>query len=100
MRRYHDQLKPTPASQEDAFSETVASNPQDEFYLLCQRDLRANVARMRLYIEDDRAGGTLLGHAMDRIVNEHADFRDVVMGMYKRHLSDVLLNTGGLREKL
>lgn len=42
----------------------------------------------------------LLGHAMDRIVNEHADFRDVVMGMYKRHLSDVLLNTGGLREKL
>lgn len=55
---------------------------------------------MRLYLEDDRTVSVLLGHAMDRIVDEYTEFREVVWGMYEGKLRDVLFSVGGLREKL
>ena len=91
---------PKPSISQEAFSQSAASNLQEEFYLSCERDLRSNVARMRLYLEDDRTVSVLLGHAMDRIVDEYAEFREVVWGMYEGKLRDVLFSVGGLREKL
>lgn len=55
---------------------------------------------MRLYLEDDRTVSVLLGHAMDRIVDEYAEFREVVWGMYEGNLRDVVFSASGLREKL
>lgn len=40
------------------------------------------MARLRLYLEDDRTVGILVGHVMDRIVDEYAALREVVWNMY------------------
>jgi hypothetical protein len=53
-----------------------------------------------LYLEDDRTVGVLVGHVMDRIVDEYAAFREVVWNMYMGALRDVLFNTPTLRENL
>lgn len=44
----------------------------------CHRDLRASVARMRLYLEDDRTVLVLLSHVQEKIVDEYVDFRQAV----------------------
>ena len=72
----------------------------DDFRLGCERDLRSNVARLRLYLEDDRTVGVLVGHVTDRIVDEYAAFRDVIWNMYMGALRDVLFSTLTLRENL
>lgn len=41
-----------------------------------------------------------LGHAMDRIVNEFANLKEVMRGMYEGHLRDALFSTSRFREKL
>jgi hypothetical protein len=71
-----------------------------DFYLACERDLRADVARLRLFLEDDRTVGVLVGHVMDRIVDDYANFREVVWNMYMGALRDVLFSTLALRENL
>lgn len=37
---------------------------------------------------------------MDRIVNEFANFKEVMRGMYEGHLRDALFSTSRFREKL
>lgn len=44
----------------------------------CHRDLRASVARMRLYLEDDRTVLVLLSHVQEKIVDEYVDFKQAV----------------------
>jgi conserved oligomeric Golgi complex subunit 3 len=51
-------------------------------------------------LEDDRTVGVLVGHVMDRIVDEYAGFREVVWNMYMGGLRDVLFSTPTLRENL
>lgn len=52
------------------------------FHQACQRDLHTQVARFRLYLEDDRTVSILLKHVQDKIVDDYMDFRDVVWNMY------------------
>ncbi|KAF7972543.1 hypothetical protein HWV62_17744 [Athelia sp. TMB] len=85
---------------QETFTEESARKLHEEFYLSCERDLRSNVARLRLYLEDDRTVGVLLGHVVDRIVDEYAEFREVVWKFYAGGLREVLFSTPALRTSL
>jgi hypothetical protein len=50
----------------------------EAFKMGCHRDLRSSVARMRLYLEDDRTVLVLLSHVQEKIVDEYVDFRQAV----------------------
>jgi len=50
----------------------------ETFKMGCHRDLRASVARMRLYLEDDRTVLVLLSHVQEKIIDEYVDFRQAV----------------------
>ena len=49
-----------------------------EFSVACHRDLRAAVAKLGLYLEDDRTVAVLVKHTQERIVEEYMDFRRAV----------------------
>ena len=70
--------------------DTVSTNPNQQtpsanivsmdetFKIACHRDLRASVARMRLYLEDDRTVLVLLSHVQEKIIDEYVDFKQAV----------------------
>ena len=49
------------------------------FQEACHRDLHVHVARLRLYLEDDRTVSVLLKHVQDRIVDEYTEFKITVL---------------------
>ena len=65
------------ASRETSPSANIASL-NEGFKMGCHRDLRASVARMRLYLEDDKTVLVLLSHVQEKIVDEYVDFRQAV----------------------
>lgn len=58
------------------------------------------MSRLRLYLEDDRTVSVLLGHVMDRIVDDYSGFREMVWSMYSGDLREKLLGIGEMRENL
>lgn len=64
-------------------SETAVSALVAGFRDACLRDLRASVARLRLYLEEDRTVAVLVKHAQERIVDEYAELRRVVWSEYE-----------------
>jgi len=50
----------------------------ETFKMGCHRDLRGSVARMKLYLEDDRTVLVLLSHVQEKIIDEYVDFRQAV----------------------
>lgn len=67
------------------------------FQETCQRDLHLSVARLRLYLEDDRTVHVLLKHVQDRIAEEYAEFSEVVGKEYGGALKNELWSEEGLR---
>ncbi|KAI0088101.1 Sec34-domain-containing protein [Irpex rosettiformis] len=51
-----------------------------EFSVACHRDLRVAVAKLGLYLEDDRTVAVLVKHTQERIVDEYMEFRRAVWG--------------------
>ena len=78
----------------------MAEKLHNDFRLACERDLRADVTRLRLYLEDDRTVGVLVGHVMDRIVDDYASFRETVWTVYTDALRGVLFSTSTVKEML
>ena len=68
----------TPASQ-NWVSELDGLNLQ--FRESCERDLRSDVNRLRLYLEDQRTVHVLLDLIQERVVEVYAGYRDMVMMM-------------------
>ncbi|KAI0029372.1 Sec34-like family-domain-containing protein [Vararia minispora EC-137] len=63
--------------------ETPHSAPRgasDTFAIACMRDVRAGIARLRLYLEDARTVGVLVGHVRERLEEEYAAFVEGVRG--------------------
>ena len=54
------------------------TNMDETFKMGCHRDLRASVARMKLYLEDDRTVLVLLSHVQEKIIDEYVDFKQAV----------------------
>jgi hypothetical protein len=52
-----------------------------QFRETCERDLRSDVNRLRLYLEDQRTVHVLLEHIQERVVEVYAGYRDLVMTM-------------------
>ena len=72
-----------------------------QFRETCERDLRSDVNRLRLYLEDQRTVHVLLDHIQERIIEVYAGYRDLVtmIGGPRTSGQDVL-NVTLLRELL
>ncbi|KAF8647847.1 hypothetical protein AX16_006515 [Volvariella volvacea WC 439] len=86
-------------------TEQYALTLESQFHEALHRDLRANVTRLRLYLEDDRTVGVLVAHMQDRVMDEYAEFKDIVKSLpwYEvgsGALRDKLLSPTGLRDIL
>ena len=79
---------------------SVAQELDESFRLACERDLRASVARLKLYLEDDKTVSVLLAHIQDRIVDEYGAFRDVTGTLYADGPKPTLLTEAELKEFL
>ena len=75
VRHWMDAVSANPNQQTS--SANVASM-DETFKMGCHRDLRASVARMRLYLEDDRTVLVLLSHVQEKIVDEYVEFKQIV----------------------
>ena len=53
----------------------------------CERELRSDVNRLRLYLEDQRTVHVLLDHIQERVLEVYAGYRDMVMAMMMGGLS-------------
>lgn len=78
-------------------SEAAASALITGFREACLRDLRAAVARLKLYLEEDRTVAVLVKHVQERIVDEYAEFRRVVWMEYEGPVRSEVLNEEALR---
>jgi hypothetical protein len=56
-------------------SASIAEELDKKFHLACEQDLRVSVARLRLYLEDDRTVSVLVSHIQDKIMEEYGAFR-------------------------
>jgi len=70
------------------------------FRSACQSELRANITRLRLYLEDGRTVGVLVEHVKDRVADEYAAFREIIWNMYAGALREGVLDERALREML
>ena len=82
------------APQPAAAALIVASNEA------CHRDLRSAVARLKLYLEDERTVNVLVKHAQERIVDEYGEFRALVWNSYDEQLKREVLGEDALRALL
>jgi hypothetical protein len=78
----------------------AAEELDQKFREACEGELQANVARLRLYLEDNRTVGVLVDHVQDRLMDEYAAFRDLVSNMYAGALREVVLTPSALRAVL
>lgn len=53
-----------------------------QFRSACAAELRGAVGRLRLYLEDERTVGVLVGHVQDRIVDDWLEWRAAVRQVY------------------
>jgi len=104
VSRIQDQTtdRRSPGDQQPLAAQSWAQQPAVEaleksFRVACERDLRASIARMRLYLEDDRTVGLLVGHIQDRIVEDYEGYRDVSWSIFAGNLGGVTLPSAGLR---
>ncbi|KAH7888905.1 Sec34-like family-domain-containing protein [Phlebopus sp. FC_14] len=93
--------QPTPLLTElDWARESAAVDLHKKFVEACERDLRASVTRLRLYLEDDRTVSILLTHIKEAVVDGYMGYRDVVWNMYAGALKSIVFSEERLREKL
>ena len=67
-----------PANPNQQTPSTDITSMDEAFKMCCHRDLRASVARMKLYLEDDRTVLVLLSHVREKIIDEYVDFKQAV----------------------
>jgi len=104
-RRNNPSTKPTLTSSSSTPAlqnwDSEADDVNRRFREACERDLRFDVNRLRLYLEDQRTVHVLLEHVQERIMEVYADYRDLVMGMGKPSESGLdVLGATSLRELL
>ena len=83
----------------------LSSAPQTHLHFLeaVQRDLRSSVARVRLYLEDERTVRVLLEHVVERVGTAYELFGDALLGMKRAGLGsgDIeVMGSSALRDVL
>ncbi|KAK0197162.1 Sec34-like family-domain-containing protein [Armillaria mellea] len=89
-----------PLTTQEWASQAAAEELNDKFRAACERDLRANVLRLKLYLEDDRTVKVLIRPVQDQVVEEYDSFRDVAWNMYAGALRRNLMSSADLRGML
>ena len=100
VAQYHDSGAKEPLASQGWASQQAATALMITFQEACHRDLRSAVARLRLYLEDDRTVNVLVKHAQEKVVDEYADFRRVIWSEYGEKLSSEVSSEEALRELL
>ena len=60
---------------------------QETFLSSCGGELKSNVVRMSLFLENERTVAVLAGHVKDRVVDEYRAFRSVAGGLFEGTLA-------------
>jgi hypothetical protein len=71
-----------------------------KFRLACEQDLRASVAKLKLYLEDERTISVLVARIQDKIVGDYETFKDVARSVQAGSLRDVVLSQTKLKDIL
>jgi conserved oligomeric Golgi complex subunit 3 len=92
---------PTPLlTEQDWASQAAAEELHAKFVESCERDLRAAVMKLRLYLEDDRTVSVLLTHVKEAVVDGYMGYREVVQNMYAGALKGAVYSEESLKERL
>jgi conserved oligomeric Golgi complex subunit 3 len=105
VTRVQEHLKKTPALGDQptmpAWAQQRAAQELDtNLRLACERDLRSSIARLKLYLEDDKTISVLVLHIQDRIVDDYVAFGDVIQSLFAGTSKPDLLTEGELKELL
>lgn len=100
VARHHSSGEKEPLTGEQWGSQKAVEDLIAGFVELCHRDLRNAVARLRLYLEDDRTVNVLVKHAQETIIDEYGEFRRVVWTEYGEALSGAVYNDEAVRALL
>ncbi|EIN11167.1 Sec34-domain-containing protein [Punctularia strigosozonata HHB-11173 SS5] len=99
-RMYNQQKHEAPLISQDWATQPRAEELESHFRLACERDLRAAVIRMKLYLEDERTVGVLVVHAQERIVDEYVGFAEMVGTLYPGDMRSKLMSVEELKGML
>ncbi|KAF9241866.1 Sec34-like family-domain-containing protein [Melanogaster broomeanus] len=80
--------------------QSAAEDLHAKFVESCERDLRAAVTKLRLYLEDNRTVSVLVTHVKEAVVDGYMGYRDVVWNMYAGALKGVVFSEERLKERL
>jgi hypothetical protein len=87
-------------TEQDWARQSVAEELHTKFVESCERDLRAAVTKLRLYLEDNRTVSVLLTHVKEAVVDGYMEYGEVVWTMYAGVLKGVVYSEESLKEKL
>lgn len=87
-------------TEQDWARQFAAEELHAKFVESCERDLRAAVTKLRLYLEDNRTVSVLLTHVREAVVDGYMGYREVVWNMYAGVLRGVVCSEERLKERL
>lgn len=87
-------------TEQDWARQSAAEDLHAKFVEACERDLRASVTKLRLYLEDNRTVSVLLTHVKEAVVDGYMAYREVVWNMYAGALRGLVFSEERLKEKL
>lgn len=87
-------------TEQDWARQSAAEDLHAKFVESCERDLRAAVTKLRLYLEDNRTVSVLLTHVKEAVVDGYMGYREVVWNMYAGALKGVVYSEERLKERL
>ncbi|KIJ68059.1 hypothetical protein HYDPIDRAFT_107669 [Hydnomerulius pinastri MD-312] len=92
---------PTPVLTEQPWAnQSAAEDLHNKFAEACERDLRASVTKLRLYLEDNRTVSVLLTHVKEAVVDGYIGYKDLVWGMYAGALKGAVFSEETLKQRL
>ncbi|KAF9227177.1 Sec34-domain-containing protein [Gyrodon lividus] len=89
-----------PLTEQDWARQSAAEDLHAKFLESCERDLRAAVTKLRLYLENNRTVSVLVTHVKEAVVDGYMGYRDAVWNMYAGALKGILLSEERLKERL
>ncbi|KAF8134474.1 Sec34-like family-domain-containing protein [Boletus edulis] len=87
-------------TEQDWARQSAAEELHAKFVESCERDLRAAMTKLRLYLEDNRTVSVLLTHVKEAVVDGYKWYREVVWNMYAGALKGVVYSEESLKERL
>lgn len=87
-------------TEQDWGRQSAAEELHAKFIESCERDLRAAVTKLRLYLEDNRTVSVLVTHVREAVVDGYMGYREVVWNMYAGALRGVVYSEERLKERL